>query len=231
MAKTRVLVVDDEASIRKFVRSSLQQEGYEPIEASDGEQALQAMEQTIPELVILDITMPKLDGMEVCRRIREWSSVPIIMLSARQDERDKVQALRLGADDYLAKPFSIEELIARVEAVLRRTKVTGASITERNYSDDHLQINFAERRVTLEGSEVELTPAEYNLLRELVLNRGKVMTHRMLLQRVWGEEYGDELGYVRTFIHRLRRKLDSGSSIPKYIKTISGVGYRFEPTQ
>ncbi len=230
MPKTRVLVVDDEASIRKFVRSSLQQEGYDTVEASDGEQALQVVEQTLPSLVILDINMPKLNGMEVCRRIREWSSVPIIMLSAREDDRDKVQALRLGADDYLSKPFSIEELIARVEAVLRRTKATGTQPIEPNYSDDYLQVNFAERRVTLLGNEVDLTPTEYALLRELVLNRGKVMTHRMLLHRVWGEEYGDESGYVRVFITRLRHKLDSGSPVPKYIKSISGVGYRYEVT-
>ena len=149
MPKTRVLVVDDEASIRKFVRSSLQQEGYDSVEASDGEQALQAMEQTLPSLVVLDINMPKLNGMEVCRRIREWSSVPIIMLSAREDHKDKVQALRLGADDYLSKPFSIEELIARVEAVLRRSKATGTQLIEPNYADDYLQVNYVERKVTL----------------------------------------------------------------------------------
>lgn len=228
MPKTRVLVVDDEASIRKYVRVSLEQEDYAPTEAVDGEQALLAMEQTLPGLVILDISMPKLDGMEVCRRIREWSAVPIIMLSALQDQSDKVQALRAGADDYLVKPFSIEELIARVEAVLRRTKTVDGPMAEPNYTDGHLQMNFAERRVVLQEKEVNLTPTEYDLLRELVQNHGKVMTHKMLLQRVWGEEYGDESSYVRTFINRVRRKIEPGGTQQKYIKTISGVGYRFD---
>ncbi|MEE9201869.1 MAG: response regulator transcription factor [Dehalococcoidia bacterium] len=227
MAKTRILVVDDEISILKFVSASLRSAGYEPSLALDGQEALKAIEETLPDLVILDITMPKLDGFEVCRRVRQWSQVPIIMLSARGSEQDKVECLRIGADDYLVKPFAIEELLARVEAVLRRTRAAEAPSVEPTFVSHDLQVNFAERRVTVGGREVNLTATEYSLLRELILNRGKVLTHRMLLNRVWGPEYGDERDYVRVFVGRLRHKLGDDAASPKYIRTESGVGYRF----
>ena len=227
MRKTRILVVDDEPAVLGFVSACLRRHGYEVAMASDGEQALQAMEETPPELVILDIVMPKLDGFEVCRRIREWSQVPIIMLSARAGEQDKVRCLRLGADDYLVKPFGIEELIARVEAVLRRTEAASAPLAEPTFVSGDLQLNFAERRLTVAGHEIDLTPTEYSLLRYLALHRGKVLTHRMLLQQVWGPEYADERQYVRVFINRLRHKTGDSPANPRYIKTESGVGYRF----
>ncbi len=224
---TRILVVDDELSILKFVSASLRVAGYEPVSARDGEEALQVIEQTLPALVILDITMPKLDGFEVCRRVREWSQLPIIMLSARGGEQDKVKCLHLGADDYLVKPFAIEELIARVEAVLRRTRAAEAPSAEPTFVSHDLQVDFAARRVTMAGREVNLTATEYSLLKELVLHRGKVLTHRMLLNRVWGLEYGDESEYLRVFVSRLRHKLGDDAADPKYVRTVSGVGYAF----
>ncbi len=227
MSKTVVLVVDDEVTIRKNVSAILRMEGYELLEANNGLQALEAMELRLPALVILDINMPNMDGFEVVQRIREWSEVPIIMVSARLDEQDKVRALRLGADDYLTKPYGLDELVARVEAVLRRAKVVETTRDEPTVTSGNLEINLAERRVTLFGQDVDLTPTEYNLLRELVLNRGKMLTHRMLLQKVWGAEYGDETEYVRVFVNRLRRKLGDDSGNPRYIKTEAGVGYRF----
>lgn len=227
MSKGRVLVVDDEPSIVKMVSSNLRQVGYQTVQAADGEQAIQAMEQTLPDIVILDITMPKMDGFEVCRRVREWSQVPIIMLSARDDDRDKVQCLGLGADDYMVKPFSIDELLARVAAVLRRSRTAEKPLPEPTLTTEDLQINFAKHMVTVAGQEVQLTATEYNLLRYLSLNRGKVLTHRMLLHEIWGPEYGDEREYVRVFVNRLRHKLGDNPARPKYIRTEAGVGYRF----
>ncbi len=227
MSKARILVVDDEPSILKHVSVSLRLQQYEVVQAIDGEQALLAMEENLPALLILDIAMPKLDGFEVCRRIREWSQVPIIMLSAREGAEDKVKCLRMGADDYLVKPFSVEELLARVEAVLRRTKPAESMQAEPTFVSGDLQVSFAERRVTLHGEDVDLTSTEYNLLQELVLHRGKVLTHRMLLQKIWGAEYGDEVEYVRVFVNRLRHKLREDSNSPKHIITVPRVGYRF----
>ena len=215
--------MDDEPSIRKFLRASLKQEGYDVIEAADGEEALQLMEQTLPDLVILDLVMPKLDGFEVCRQIREWSLVPIIVLSGRLEEAHKVRSLRLGADDYLTKPFGIDEMIARVEAVLSAERPSA----DPTFVSGELTVNFAERIVTVAGQEIRLTPVEYELLRQLVQHRGKVLTHRMLLQQVWGPEYADEREYVRVFVNRVRRKLSDDTANPRYIRTEPGVGYRF----
>lgn len=180
-----------------------------------------------PDLVILDITMPGLDGFQVCQRIREWSSVPIIMLSAVMDQPSKVQALQFGADDYLVKPFDLDELQARVEAVLRRTSTTSKPSDPANVVSGELSINFAAHTVIVGESEVSVTATEFNLLRELALNRGKVMTHTMLLHSVWGPEYGDEVEYVRVFVNRLRNKIGDDPQAPKYIKTDAGVGYHF----
>jgi DNA-binding response OmpR family regulator len=193
----------------------------------DGEEALRVIEQTLPALVILDITMPKLDGFEACRRVREWSQLPIIMLSARGGEQDKVKCLDLGADDYLVKPFAIGELLARVEAVLRRARAAEAPTAEPTFVSQGLHIDFAARRVTMADREVNLTPTEYSLLKELALHRGKVLTHRTLLNRVWGPEYGDESEYLRVFVNRLRHKLGDDAADPKYVRTVSGVGYTF----
>ena len=230
MKKTRILVVDDELSIIKFLRANLEASGYEVLAAMDGAEALQTFEIELPDLVVLDIMMPKMDGFEVCRRLREWSQVPIIMLSARGDVSDKVKCLDLGADDYITKPFGAGELIARVSAVLRRTESAAAVPTQPSFSSGDLEINFAQRKVTIAGKEVKLTPTEYSLLQEFVLNAGKVLTHTHLLSKVWGPEYRDEREYLHVFIPRLRAKLEADPTNPKYIVTISGVGYQFTNT-
>ena len=228
MGKKRVLIVDDELTIIKLLRANLEANGYETLVAMDGAEALQKVERELPDLIILDIMMPKTDGFEVCRRLREWSQVPIIMLSARGDLIDKVKCLDLGADDYLSKPFGIEELLARVRAVLRRTEVVGTMPTQASFTSGELQINFAARQVTIAGDEIRLTPTEYSLLQELVLTRGRILTHRMLLNKVWGPEYGDEREYLHVFIGRLRKVLEPDLEHPRYIMTVPGVGYKFQ---
>ena len=180
--------------------------------------------------MVLDIMMPKMDGFEVCRRIREWSQVPIIMLSARGDEDDKVKCLDLGADDYITKPFGKVELIARVRALMRRTESSGTIPTQPFFSCGDLEINFVKRKVTVAGTEVKLTPTEYNLLQELILNAGKVLTHTHLLNKVWGSEYREDTQYLHVFIRRLRAKLEPDPTNPRYIVTVSGVGYQFKDT-
>ena len=227
MVKKRILLVDDEIGIIKFVRAKLAAQGYDVLTAMDGAQAIHVFETELPDLIVLDITMPKMDGFEVCSRIREWSQIPIIMLSARGDEMDKVKCLELGADDYITKPFGAKELIARVSAVLRRTAATPVTPTQPSVRSGDLEINCALRKVTLDGEEIQLTRTEYSLLQELALNAGKVLTHGHLLKKVWGPEYGNETDYLHTFIRRLRRKLEPDSPEPLYIVTLLGVGYRF----
>jgi len=230
MVKTRILVVDDELSIIKFLRANLEAKGYEVLAAMDGAEALQTIEMELPDLVILDIMMPKMDGFEVCRRLREWSQTPIIMLSARGDESDKVKCLDLGADDYITKPFGASELIARVKAVLRRTEAAATVPTQPSFTSGDLQISFAQRRVTIAGKEVKLTPTEYSLLQEFVLNAGKVLTHTHLLNKVWGPEYREDTQYLHVFVRRLRAKLEPDPANPKYITTVPSVGYQFKDT-
>jgi two-component system KDP operon response regulator KdpE len=227
MVKTCILVVDDEPGIVRFVRANLEDKGYRVLTAMDGSEALRKIEMELPDLVILDIMMPKIDGFEVCRRLREWSQIPTIMLSARGDETDKVKCLDLGADDYLTKPFGTRELLARVRAVLRRTEATKTVSTQPLFTSGDLRISFAQRQVTVAGKEVKLTPTEYSLLQEFVLNAGKTLTHSYLLDRVWGPEYRDEREYLHVFVHRLRTKLEPDATNPKYIMTVPGVGYRF----
>jgi len=228
MNKTCILVVDDELSIIKFLRANLEAKGYEVLTAMDGTEALQTVEMELPDLVILDIMMPKMDGFEVCRRLREWSQTPIIMLSARGDEKDKVKCLDLGADDYITKPFGASELIARVSAVLRRTEKVVSLPTQSSFTSGDLKINFAKRQVTVADEEVKLTPTEYALLQELALNAGKVLTHTHLLNKVWGQEYRDERQYLHVFVRRLRDKLEPDPTNPRYIMTVPAVGYRFQ---
>jgi two-component system KDP operon response regulator KdpE len=228
MVKKRILVVDDELSIIKFLRANLEAGGYDVLAAMNGAEALETFEMELPDLVLLDIMMPKMDGFEVCRRLREWSQVPIIMLSARGDEKDKVECLDLGADDYITKPFGKDELIARVKAVLRRTE-TGATIpSTASFTSGDLEINFAQRKVTVAGREVKLTPTEYSLLQEFALNAGKVLTHTHLLNKVWGPEYREDTQYLHVFVRRLRAKLESDPTNPTYITTAPGVGYQFK---
>jgi len=230
MKKTRILIVDDELNIVKFLRANLEAKNYVVLAAMDGAEALQTFEMELPDLVILDIMMPKIDGFEVCRRLREWSQIPIIMLSARGDESDKVKCLDLGADDYITKPFGKGELIARVRAVLRRTEAATSTPTQPSFTSGDLQINFAQRRVTVSGKEVKLTPTEFTLLQEFALNAGKVLTHTYLLNKVWGLEYREEREYLHVFVRRLRAKLEPDPTNPKYIMTVSGVGYQFKDT-
>ncbi|MFC1902384.1 response regulator transcription factor [Chloroflexota bacterium] len=177
--------------------------------------------------MVLDIMLPKLDGFEVCRRLREWSQIPIIMLSARGNDEDKVKCLDLGADDYITKPFSAHELMARVRAVLRRAQAAGAMPAQPPFIGGDLEINYAARRVSFAGNEVKLTPTEYSLLQELVLNTGKVLTHIHLLNKVWGPEYRAEREYLHTYVRRLRRKLEPDPAEPCHLLSVAGVGYQF----
>ncbi len=228
MARLRILIVDDDLAVLKLLRANLQAGGYETIAALDGAEALQAIEKEAPDLIILDIVMPKMDGFEVCRRVREWSQVPIIMLTARDDEKDKVECLDFGADDYLTKPFGVKELLARVRSVFRRVDVARGVPAEPVFTSGDLKVSFAERKVTVGDREVRLTPTEYCLLKEFVLNAGKVLTHAYLLSRAWGPEYRDEREYVHVFVRRLRAKLEPEPTKPRYFVTVPGVGYQFK---
>jgi DNA-binding response OmpR family regulator len=227
MPKEKILVVDDEARILRLVRSNLEPQGYKVLTAMDGESALTAAEMNDPDLIILDLMLPRLDGFEVCRRLREFSTVPIIVLTAKGEEVDKVKGLELGADDYLTKPFGVPELLARIKAVLRRTHVTPTQKLEPVFSLNGFSVNFAQRRVSANGRDVKLSPTEYKLLYELVTNAGRVVLHQDLLARVWGREYRDETEYLRVYIRYLRQKIEEDSSKPKLILTEPGVGYRF----
>jgi two-component system KDP operon response regulator KdpE len=224
MKNPRVLVVDDEPETVKYVGTNLRIRGYEVLTATDGQSALREFDRSPIDLIILDIMMPGPSGFEVCRAIRRHSDVPIIMLSARGQEKDIVQALDLGADDYLTKPFGVEEMLARVRAALRRTTRAG-SAPRPPLAIDELVIDFGTRQVTVGGVETKLTPTEYDLLAHLAINAGRVLTHRSLLQGVWGPEYGDETEYLWAYIRRLRRKLEPDPSNPRYILTQPGVGY------
>jgi len=228
MRKPRILIVDDDPGVLKAVRANLQARDCETLFATNGVEALEVVERELPDLIILDIMMPEMDGYEVCRRIREWSQIPIIMLSARHDVEEKARCLNSGADDYVTKPFGLNELVARARAVLRRANGTGEASARPKFTSGDLQVNFVERRVTVAGHEVKLTPTEYNLLQELVLNAGKVFPHTTLLGRVWGPEYAGEREYLRVFIGRLRKEIEKDPSKPEYIVTVPGVGYRFQ---
>ena len=223
---TRVLVVDDEPQIVRTLRTGLRTRGYEVLSAPDGQTALDIIARDSPHVVILDLSMSPMDGLEVCRRVREWSSVPIIVLSVRDSEQDKVLALDLGADDYLVKPFSMDELLARIRVALRHAEqqnVRSPDVVERG----PLRIDFAAHSVRLNNAEVKLTPTEFELLKVLVENAGKVVTHRFLLQKVWGPEYGEEAEYLRVYVGQLRKKLEQDPTHPEVILTEPGVGYRF----
>ncbi len=227
MEKTHVLVADDDQAILRFLHANLKARGYEVTTATDGKEALDTVEREPVNLIILDIMMPKMDGIEVCRRVREWSKIPIIMLSARGDENGKVKCLELGADDYLTKPFGVAELIARIKTALRHSGNTDTTPVQSSFICDNIEVNYASRRVTISGKEIKLTPTEYLLLQQLVANSDKVLTHGMLLKKVWGDDYSTEKEYLRVFIGRLRRKIEPDPNNPKYIMTIPGVGYHF----
>jgi two-component system, OmpR family, KDP operon response regulator KdpE len=227
VAAKRILIAEDEAALRDFISRNLRARGFEVLEASSGLEALALWEREQPHLLILDIMMPRLDGLEVAGRVRGRSTVPIIMLTALDAESDRVAALDLGADDYLAKPFGVEELLARVRAVLRRAQweALPPATGTRHYGE--LEIDLEGHVVRRGGAEVRLTPTEFALLEQLVLHTGKVLTHRTLLQRVWGPEYGGEAEYLRVYVNRLRQKLEHDPANPQLFVTEPGVGYRF----
>jgi two-component system, OmpR family, KDP operon response regulator KdpE len=225
MTAAKILVVDDAPQVRRVMRTSLAAQGYTVYEARNGEEALEGMRSTPPDLVLLDVNMPVMDGLTACREIRRDSAVPIIMLTVRDAERDKVAALDAGADDYVVKPFGMPELLARIRAALRRT-ATGEELPP--LVTKELNIDFSARRVTVRGRAVHLTPKEFDLLRQLVAGQGKPLPHRRLLQSVWGPDYGDETEYLRVVVNQLRKKLEADPAHPKYILTEPWVGYRFE---
>jgi two-component system, OmpR family, KDP operon response regulator KdpE len=221
-----ILVVDDEPQIRRVMRTTLASNGYTVLEARSGEEALEIMQKERPELVLLDVNMPGMGGLAACREIRDRSDAAIIVLTVRNTEKDKVMALDAGADDYVVKPFGMEELLARIRAALRRT--ASAEPVPAFVSSD-LEIDFERRRVIVEGRPIKLTPKEFELLRQLVANQGKPLEHRRLLQAIWGPDYGNETEYLRVFINQLRKKIEPDPANPKYIHTDPWIGYRFEP--
>src|SRR3974390_723294 len=226
MNAATILVVDDEPQIRRVLRSTLTFRGYELVEASTGEEALELARKTKPDLILLDVNLPGMSGIEPCRELRRFTAAPIIMITVRNAERDKVVALDAGADDYVTKPFGIEELLARIRASLRRHP-SAESLPP--FLSKELTVDFEERRVTVGDEEVHLAPKEFEVLRHLIANQGKPVSHRRLLQIVWGQEYGEENQNVRVVINQLRKKIEKDSSQPKFILTEPWVGYRFQP--
>jgi two-component system KDP operon response regulator KdpE len=225
MTSAKILIVDDEPQIRRVLLTTLTSQGYTVSEARSGDEALEQLRQDRPDLILLDVNMPGRSGLETCREIRSTSDIPIIMLTVRNSERDKVQALDAGADDYVVKPFGSEELMARIRAALRRA-APAESLPPFLSAD--LKIDFEKRTVFVKGEPVRLTPKEFELLRHLVANQGKAIPHRRLLQAVWGPDYGEETEYLRVFINQLRKKIEPDPGNPRYIHTEPWVGYRFE---
>lgn len=221
----RILIVDDEPAIRRFLKTALADGEFALFLADNGHAALSAAVTVKPDVILLDLGLPDLDGVEVIKRIRQWSQVPIIVLSVRDREADKVKALDAGADDYLTKPFGVSELLARIRVMLRRSV---QQTPEPVIRIDDLEVDLARRRVLLRGEAVALTPTEYELLRLLVTNAGKVMTHRQILKQIWGAAYLEQPHVLRVNISNLRHKLENDASRPRYIQTESGVGYRFK---
>lgn len=226
--KTMILAADDDPQLLRLMTRNLEFEGYEVLPASDGQQALELIENNTLDLVLLDVMMPKMDGFTVCRRVREFSSVPIIIVTARGQDQDKVRGLDLGADDYLTKPFSIEELLARVRAVLRRSQIVSKVGTQGLQSiayTGELQIDYSQHLVSLAGKEITLTPTEYAIISYLAQNMGRIVTQDLLLEHVWGSEYLGESHMLQVNINRLRRKIEDDPAQPNYILTKVGVGY------
>jgi len=222
----KILVVDDDPQIRRVMKATLVSHNYEVIEARTGEEALELMPREAPNLVLLDMNMPGMGGLETCRALRAVSDVPVIVLTVRDSEKDKVAALDAGGDDYVTKPFGIEELLARIRAALRRSSASPEG-GPRSFNAPGLEIDFETRRVHAQGKDVRLTPKEFDLLRYLVAHAGKPVTHRELLQAVWGPDYGDEPEYLRVFINQMRKKIEANPARPKFILTEPWVGYRF----
>ena len=226
MSGAKILVVDDEPQIRRMMRATLTGSGHQVDEARTGEEALEKFRAFLPDLVLLDLNMPGMGGLEACRAMRVGSDVPIIILTVRNAEKEKVEALDAGADDYVSKPFGMQELLARIRAALRRTPSSAESGPHLFESED-LEIDFDNRRVRVNEKNVRLTPKEFDLLRHLVSRGGKPVPHRELLQAVWGPDYGDETDYLRVFINHLRKKIEPDPARPKYVLTEPWIGYRF----
>jgi len=223
----KILVVDDEERMLRFIRLNLEHDGFQVIEAIKGHEALDKMRTDMPDMILLDVMLPDLDGFEVLKMVREISNIPVIMLTAKGEEDDRVRGLELGADDYVTKPFSPRELVSRVKAVLRRVESESAEEVDVIQVDDRLKIDFNRREIWVAGELVKLRPTEYRLLYHLVQNAGWVLTYDQILSRVWGYEYRDEPHYVRLYINYLRQKLEKDPANPDYILTERGVGYRF----
>ena len=227
----KILVVDDEPAFVRLVSKVLNHKGYEVLSAGDGEEALRLVFAYRPDLVLLDVVMPKMDGWQTCSRIREITDVPIVMLTGKQtSEADIVRGLNYGADDYLIKPIGGKELVARVQAILRRAELPSILDTLKKlaYCDDYLTVDITARRVMVNGQRIKLTPIEFRLFALLLENAGRVLTHKQLLEKVWGWEYGDDIDHVRTYIWHLRRKIEPVSAQPRYIISEPGVGYYFQ---
>lgn len=221
-----IIVVEDEAQIRRFLRTTLASEGYQVIEAETGKQGLTEAATRKPDLIILDLGLPDMDGVEVVKGIRAWSSVPVIILSARSQENDKISALDAGADDYLVKPFGAGELLARIRVALRHVTSISTGLEEGVFSVADLKVDMMHRKVTVSGAEVHLTPIEYRLLTVLVKHAGKVLTHQLLLKEVWGPNYVERAHYLRIYMGALRHKLEKDPARPRFLLTEVGVGYR-----
>jgi two-component system KDP operon response regulator KdpE len=221
-----VLVVEDEPQVLRFLRASLSARGYRLVEATTGERALVEAATRVPDLVLLDLGLPDLDGVEVTRRLREWSTVPVVVLSARGQESDKIRALDAGADDYLTKPFGVGELLARMRVALRHTARIGDGTGDPAVETGELRVDLAARRVFVKGEEVRLTRTEFNLLATLAKHAGKVVTHRQLLKEVWGPGSAGQSHYLRVYMGQLRHKLEQDPARPRYLVTETGVGYR-----
>ena len=224
-SKIKILIADDEPNVRMFIRANLLARGYEVHLAKDGIETLKIAELILPDVIVLDVNMPRMDGIEACRRLREWANMPIIILSVRGDEKDKVKALDEGADDYITKPFGVEELLARIRVALRRSR--GPTILAPLFTAGDLEVDLSKRLVRRRGQLVKLTQSEYELLAHMVSNCGKVLTHAELLHKVWGPEYGAEREYIRVFVGQLRRKIEDDPSNPRFIVTVPRMGYRF----
>ncbi|HZU00568.1 MAG TPA: response regulator transcription factor [Ktedonobacteraceae bacterium] len=226
--KTTIVTADDDPQLLRLMARNLEFEGYEVLRASDGEQALEQIEHASPNLVLLDVMMPRMDGFTVCQKVREFSTVPIIIVTARGQDQDKVKGLDLGADDYLTKPFSVDELLARVRAVLRRSQFTSneqAQGLQKLATIGDLTIDYTQHLVTMQGKEITLSPTEYRLLSYLAQNAGRIVTQDLLLEHVWGAEYVGESHMLQVNINRLRRKVEDDPTHPRYLKTKVGIGY------
>jgi len=224
--KIKVLIVDDEAPIRRFLRASLDPEQYELIEAENGELGIRRTATENPDIVLLDLGLSDMDGVDVAKSLREWTTVPIIVLSARLQERDKVAALDAGADDYLTKPFGLGELLARIRVAIRHARRIAGEAQEPIFEAHGVKVDLSSRQVWKDGVEIHLTPIEFKLLAMLIANSGKVVTHKMLLERVWGPLYSEENHYLRVYMGQLRHKLEDVPAQPKLLTTDSGIGYR-----